>query len=145
MGINRGRKDQIKGEVRVGDFSRAFGKEMIKYTLDVEEEIAEITATLTKSAAKELNVVSKSTFQNTGTKYTGYTEGWTAKNKSVRHRARWIIHNQFAPGLAHLLEHGHAKRGGGRVDGKTHIAPIEEKLIKDYEDNVKAIIENGVI
>ena len=142
MGINRGRKDQIKGEVRVGDFSRAFGKEMIKYTLDVEEEIAEITAQLAKAAAKELNEASKE-FIDTGS--SGYDAGWAAKNISVRHRGRWILHNKYAPGLAHLLEYGHAKKGGGRVAGKIHIKPIEEKLIQDYEDNVKAIIENGVI
>ncbi len=134
---------KIKGAVKIGDFSKAFGKEMVKYTLDVEEEIQGTTKKLVKQAAKELKEVSASTFNTAQDK--PYNEGWAAINDSVRHRARWIIHNKYKPGLAHLLENGHAKAGGGFVNGKIHIKPIEEKLIKDYEDNVKAIIENGVI
>lgn len=128
--------------VKVGDFSKAFGKLMIKYTTGVEEELEEITKILAKKAAKDLNEASGQ-FIDTGS--SEYNKGWTAKNEHVRHRARWVIHNKKAPGLAHLLEHGHAKTGGGRVKGKSHIAPIEENLAKDYEENVIAIIENGVV
>ncbi len=43
--------------------------------------------------------------------------------------------------LAHLLEFGHAKRGGGRVPGKAHIAPAEEKGIRELEQEIQKALE----
>ena len=51
------------------------------------------------------------------------------------------IYNAKLPGLAHLLEHGHAKVNGGRTAPRVHIAPVEKKLIEEYERNV----ENDII
>lgn len=132
---------KIKGAIKIGDFSKAFGKELVKYTKQVEEGISKVSEALAKSAVKELKAASQDTFATRST--TPYQKGWSVSNESVRHRSRWVIHHKTKPGLPHLLEHGHAKRGGGRVSGRVHIKPIEEKLIKDYEENVKAIIENG--
>ena len=65
-----------------------------------------------------------------------YSKGWTSTFEEDRLSAKGVIYNK-TPGLPHLLEHGHAKRGGGRVPGRSHIAPVEEKLTEDFLKAVK--------
>jgi hypothetical protein len=44
--------------------------------------------------------------------------------------------------LAHLLENGHARRGGGRnVDAIVHIKPVEEWAIKEVEARIREKVE----
>lgn len=71
--------------------------------------------------------------RNTAPKQTGeYAKGWT--DKKVYQSAddiRITVYNKKKPGLTHLLEHGHAKKGGGRVPGRTHIASAEAKMMQE--------------
>ncbi|WP_330667015.1 hypothetical protein [Mogibacterium diversum] len=39
--------------------------------------------------------------------------------------------------MAHQLEHGHAKRGGGRVAARPHIADAEQSAIAMLESEMK--------
>ena len=50
------------------------------------------------------------------------------------------VHSPKKYQLAHLLEKGHAKRGGGRTKAVPHIAPAEESAVKQLESDIKKAI-----
>ena len=67
-----------------------------------------------------------------------YSKSWTAKKtKENSHSLEMTVHSKNRYQLAHLLEKGHAKRGGGRVSGKPHIAPAEEKGVQLFEELIE--------
>ena len=64
-----------------------------------------------------------------------YVNGWKYEFRKVKRYAKTTIFNEHYS-LPHLLEHGHALRGGGRsgfVEGREHIAPVETKVIEQFE------------
>ena len=102
------------------------------YGENVQQNINEVVGEMTKKGAKTLNQQSGQTFD--GKKY---RKSWTTQVETGRTSAQGTIYSKI-PGLPHLLEHGHALRGGGRTTGRAHIAPVEEALVKEFEQKVKS-------
>ena len=102
------------------------------YGENVQQNINEVVGEITKKGAKTLNQQSGQTFD--GKKY---RKSWTTQVETGRTSAQGTIYSKI-PGLPHLLEHGHALRGGGRTTGRAHIAPVEEALVREFEQKVKS-------
>ena len=67
-----------------------------------------------------------------------YSKSWatkTMKDSSVALEV--VVHSKNRYQLAHLLENGHAKRGGGRVGGRAHIAPAEQHGMEQLEQDIE--------
>lgn len=104
-----------------------------EYGEDVNLLTEEVVKAVTKQGVKAVKNASKGSFGGTGK----YAAGWTSQVETGRFSAQGVIYNK-TPGLPHLLENGHANRGGGRTPGRTHIAPVEEELIKTFEKDLEA-------
>ena len=63
-----------------------------------------------------------------------YARSWRAKKtKESSTDLEVTVYSPSRYRIAHLLEHGHAKRDGGRVAARPHIAPAEETAITQME------------
>ena len=92
------------------------------------QEYAELADDAMKKAVKKTATTVKKEIAANAPKDSGaYGKSWTTKKvKENSHALQMTVHSKNRYQLAHLLEKGHAKRGGGRVQGKPHIAPAEE-------------------
>lgn len=92
-----------------------------------------------KTAVRKAGKSVKKDIQANAPKKTGaYSKSWTVKTtKETSESLELTVHSPKKYQLAHLLEKGHAKRGGGRTKAIPHIAPAEEKAVKELEADIK--------
>lgn len=102
------------------------------------EDYANNTTDTMREAVEEVTDEAVETLKVTSPKHRGkYAKGW--KSKATTDTSTGLtktIHNR-TPGLTHLLENGHAKSSGGRVEGKKHIAPVEKQAIQSLEEKLR--------
>ena len=131
MANRRVKADQLGAAIE--DILKEYGDE-------VEANLREVTKAVGKKGAQALRNESKDAFPNGSGEY---AKGWTSTEVRYPHYNSVYIHNKL-PGLPHLLEHGHVLKRGGRqvgfVQGREHIAPVEEQIMQEFtQEAIKAI------
>lgn len=106
---------------------------------------ADTTADGVKTAVQKAAKTVKSEIQAGAPVKTGaYKKSWAAKNTAESaNKLEITVYSRNRYQLAHLLEHGHAKRGGGRVAAKPHIASAEQSGIEQLERDIERCLQNG--
>ena len=109
------------------------------------EEYADLAAEDMKSAVKKAAATVRKDIEAGAPRNTGdYAKSWAVKTTKESSNALQVtVYSRNRYQLAHLLEYGHAKRGGGRVEGKAHIAPAEEKGIRQLEEEIERSLRDG--
>ncbi len=107
------------------------------------DEYAELAAEEVKTAVRKAGKTVREQISQMAPERTGaYAKSWAVKKTKESSQALEVtVHSRDRYQIAHLLEHGHAKRGGGRVSAIPHIAPAEqageEQLLSDIEKALK--------
>ena len=109
------------------------------------ENYAETTPDGVKAAVKKAANTVKKEISATAPVRTGkYAKSWATKTTGENsHAIEITVHSRNRYQLAHLLEHGHAKRNGGRVAARPHIAAAEKRGIEELEREIERSIRNG--
>lgn len=124
-------------EVSPDGFSAALGGILSDIDYDVAECIEEPVRKCSKDARDMLRSESP---KRTG----GYAQGWAYTMKGKSKRVFGEVGNKRKPGLAHLLEKGHAKVGGGRVAAIPHIDPVAQRVFDELEEEVSKAVGDAL-
>ena len=107
------------------------------------QEYADLATDDLKKAVKKAGDEAKKDIQNNAPVKTGaYKKSWTVKTtKETSNAMEVVVHSKNRYQLAHRLEFGHAKRGGGRTRAFPHIAPAEQRAAELLEREVEAALK----
>ena len=102
-----------------------------------------LASTQVKSAVrKSAKTVKDQISANAPSRTGAYKGSWVATKQSESSQSlQMVVHSKNRYQLAHLLEKGHAKRGGGRVAGRPHIAPAEQAGIEQLQSLIEKALK----
>ena len=107
--------------------------------MDGLKDYARLATDDLKAAVKEAGQFARKELRTTAPKKTGaYRKSWTYK--VIGETANTInvtVHSKDRYRLTHLLENGHAKRGGGRVKAIPHISVAQDNAVEKMTKSIE--------
>ncbi len=123
-----------KSKVDIDDLASVVAEELARYSQEVTDGMKKEIKTVSRECKQEIQ-------QNSPVLTGSYKDGWRTKvDFESREDIRVVVHNKTDYQLTHLLEKGHAKATGGRVEGRPHIGPAEQNAEKKLLEKVKAVV-----
>ena len=113
--------------------------QMASVIMEGLQDYADLATDDLKAAVKKAGTTVRKQIQATAPSDTGkYAKSWSVKNtKETSNSLEVTVYSKNRYQLTHLIEFGHAKRGGGRVAGRAHIAPAEQAGIEELEKEIE--------
>jgi hypothetical protein len=119
----------------IEDLSALIADELAQYSKDTTEEVKKICEDV---SAEMTENIKRDSPRDKGK----YAKGWKVRTEYEDvNNIRLRTYNATDYQLTHLLEHGHDKQNGGRVDGKPHIKPNEEKAKKELVKRIEKAVQ----
>lgn len=124
--------------IRLDDLADEIEEMLVGYA----ENITQGITVAGYEAAKECRKALK---QTSPKQHGDYSKSWVISRQKGRpgEPMRYIVHNREHYRLTHLLEKGHAKRGGGRTRAIPHIAPAEEAAKEKFVQDVEEVLRGN--
>lgn len=116
--------------IELSSFSSEIQKILKEYGEDVQKIADEEVVEVSKEAVKKLK---KESPKDSGE----YAKGWKMKKEETRFGVETTAYNSTHGWLVHLLEHGHAKKNGGRTEAKPHVGPVQNWAEKEILKRLK--------
>lgn len=115
---------------KIANLQNEILEQLKKYSEIITEDVEKAQQ---ETASELVETLKRTSPEKTGS----YKKGWRIKKQDKK----LIIHNKTDYQLTHLLEHGHAKKNGGRVQAEVHIRPAEQTAITSYLEKIEKAIE----
>ena len=109
------------------------------------EEYNKLATDTVKKAVKKAGTTVKNEIKGNAPRKSGrYASSWRTRTTAESSTSLHVtVYSPSRYMLAHLLEHGHAKRGGGRVRAIPHIAPAEAAGEQQLTQDIERGLSNG--